>query len=57
MYEYIAISTLNDCIFCPYSIYLYNVYMTGDEELFHAVPQTRGKAAHETIQMCFYKFG
>jgi hypothetical protein len=31
--------------------------MTGDEELFHAVPQTRGKAAHETIQMCFYKFG
>ncbi len=25
MQEYIAISTLNDFIFCPYSIYLHNV--------------------------------
>jgi CRISPR-associated protein Cas4 len=28
--------------------------MTGDEELFHAVPQTRGKAAHETIDKKTY---
>jgi CRISPR-associated protein Cas4 len=49
MYDYIALSTLNDFIFCPYSIYLHNVYMGGEEELVHAVPQTRGKAAHETI--------
>jgi CRISPR-associated protein Cas4 len=51
MYDYIAISTLNDFIFCPYSIYLHNVYITCEEELFHAVPQTRGKAAHETIDL------
>ena len=49
MDEYIAISTLNDFIFCPYSIYLHNVYMGGDEELVYATPQTQGKASHETI--------
>ena len=47
--DYISISTLNDFIFCPYSIYLHNVYMGGDEELVHATPQTQGKAAHEAI--------
>ncbi|MDO9155114.1 MAG: type V CRISPR-associated protein Cas4 [Paludibacter sp.] len=49
MFDYISISTLNDFIFCPYSIYLHNVYMGGDEELVHATPQTQGKAAHVAI--------
>lgn len=49
MQDYISISTLNDFVFCPYSIYLHNVYMGGDEDLVHAIPQTRGKAAHESI--------
>lgn len=49
MDEYISLSTLNDFIFCPYSIYLHNVYMGGDEELVHATPQTKGKVAHEAI--------
>ena len=43
MDDYISISTLNDFIFCPYSIYLHNVYMESDEGLYHATPQTRGK--------------
>ena len=47
--DYIAISTLNDFIFCPYSIYLHNVYMDTDEGLYHAIPQTRGKTAHQSI--------
>ena len=47
--DYIAISTLNDFIFCPYSIYLHNVYMDTDEGLYHATPQTRGKIAHQSI--------
>lgn len=47
--EYISISTLNDFIFCPYSIYLHNVYMGTDEGLYHATPQTKGRNAHETI--------
>ena len=46
---YISISTLNDFIFCPYSIYLHNVYMESDEGLYHATPQTKGRNAHETI--------
>ena len=49
MDEYILISTLNDFIFCPYSIYLHNVYAGGDEDLVHASPQTKGKAAHLSI--------
>lgn len=49
MEDNISISTLNDFIFCPYSIYLHNVYMEMDEELYHATPQTKGKLAHEPV--------
>ena len=49
MNDLIAISTLNDFIFCPYSIYLHNVYMDTDEDMYHAKPQTRGRNAHEKI--------
>ena len=49
MDNYIAISTLNDFIFCPYSIYLHNVYMETDKEVYHATPQTRGRIAHKTV--------
>lgn len=49
MKDYIAISTLNDFIFCPYSIYLHNVYMEAEEDIYHAVPQKRGRIAHETV--------
>ena len=47
--DFISISTLNDFIFCPYSIYLHNVYMESDEGLYHATPQTQGRIAHETV--------
>ncbi|MCE2615801.1 type V CRISPR-associated protein Cas4 [Phocaeicola oris] len=47
MQDYISISTLNDFIFCPYSIYLHNIYMDTDETMYHAIPQTKGKIAHE----------
>ena len=47
--DYISISTLTDFIFCPYSIYLHNVYENTDESLFHATPQTQGRIAHETV--------
>lgn len=45
----IAISTLNDFIFCPYSIYLHNVYMDMDKDAYHATPQTRGRNAHAGV--------
>lgn len=47
--DYISISTLNDFIFCPYSIYLHNVYMDTDTDMYHALPQIKGKAAHENV--------
>ena len=49
MDDYIQISTLNDFIFCPYSIYLHNIYMDADESLYHATPQTKGRIAHEKV--------
>lgn len=49
MNDYINISMLNDFIFCPYSIYLHNIYMETDEGLYHATPQLRGKIVHKTI--------
>lgn len=49
MEDYIPISVLNDFIFCPYSIYLHNVYMESDEGIYHATPQTKGKVVHEAI--------
>ena len=44
--DYISISTLNDFIFCPYSIYLHNVYENTDESIFHVTPQTQGRIAY-----------
>lgn len=49
MTEYIPLSMLNDFVFCPYSIYLHNVYMEADEDLFKAPPQTKGTIAHQGI--------
>lgn len=46
MNDYILISTLNDFIFCPYSIYLHNVYMSTEKDLYHASPQVKGSFAH-----------
>lgn len=54
MEDYIPISALNDFIFCPYSIYLHNVYMESDEGIYHAYPQVKGKGAHETIDTKSY---
>ena len=51
MNDLIAISTLNDFIFCPYSIYLHQVYVDTDEDMYHAKPQTRGRNAHEKVDM------
>lgn len=46
MIDYILISTLNDFIFCPYSIYLHNVYQSTDEDVYYARPQVKGRFAH-----------
>ena len=47
--HYLTISQLNDFIFCPYSIYLKNVYRGAIDQVCYATPQTKGKAAHKNI--------
>ena len=47
MNDYIPLSTLNDFIFCPYSIYLHNVYMETVDDIYKATPQTKGTIAHQ----------
>lgn len=47
--NFIAISQLNDFIFCPYSIYLHSVYTGVEEGLYHATPQINGKNSHFAI--------
>ncbi|NCN22516.1 type V CRISPR-associated protein Cas4 [Candidatus Falkowbacteria bacterium] len=47
--DYIQISKLNDFLFCPYSIYLHNVYENFHTSTFHSNYQTSGKLAHTTI--------
>ena len=49
MSDYIPLSTLNDFIFCPYSIYLHSVYMESDEDLYKATPQIKGAIAHNGV--------
>lgn len=49
MTDYISLSVLNDFVFCPYSIYLHQVYMEADEDVYKATPQTQGSIAHQTV--------
>lgn len=49
MEPYILISNLNDFIFCPRSIYFHNLYGGYTQKNYHRKAQTRGKAAHKTI--------
>ena len=49
MNDYISLSTLNDFIFCPYSIYLHNVYMETADDMYKAVPQIEGMLSHQGV--------
>lgn len=54
MHDYIPILTLNDFIFCPYSIYLHNVYMEAEKDIYHATPQVRGTLSHQSTDQKSY---
>jgi CRISPR-associated protein Cas4 len=49
MESYIRISTLNDFVFCPKSIYFHELYDKFDETIYQEEVQHAGKLAHETI--------
>lgn len=54
MHSYIPISTLNDYIFCPRSIYLHGLYGNFAQQMYHRKPQTVGKIKHENIDKSRY---
>lgn len=49
METFLPISYLNDFVFCPYSIYLHQVFDNNTEDLYSAQPQQRGKTAHTDV--------
>lgn len=57
MEDYIQIATLNDFIFCPYSIYLHNIYADSENSTYQATPQTRGSLAHQTVDQKIHTYG
>lgn len=49
MDSYIRISSLNDFIFCPKSIYFHQLYENYEKEIYQNVPQIRWTLNHERI--------
>ncbi len=45
----IPITYLNDFVFCPYSVYLHQIFDNNEDIVYHAEPQQTGKASHRTI--------
>lgn len=45
----IPITYLNDFVFCPYSVYLHQVFDNKEDIVYHAEPQQIGRAEHRTI--------
>ena len=50
MENFLAITALNDFVFCPYSIYLHEIYSPNKEETYHSKPQAKGKRLHDFIE-------
>lgn len=49
METFLPITYLNDFVFCPYSIYLHQVFDNNSEIMYSAKPQQSGKASHAKI--------
>jgi len=49
MEVFLPISYLNDFVFCPYSIYLHQVFDNCKDDMYSAKPQQIGKSAHNDI--------
>ena len=49
MEDYIKLSTLNDFIFCPKSIYYHNLYDNYDKDIYQEEAQKQGTKIHESI--------
>lgn len=54
MENYIKLSTLNDFIFCPKSIFYHELYDSYDKKLYQEEVQIAGSIAHEAIDTAKY---
>ncbi len=54
MDQYIPISTLNDFIFCPKSIYFHQLYGRYHSQVYKDTPQVSGTIAHSSIDTKTY---
>lgn len=54
MESYIPITWLNDFIFCPYSIYLHNVYGEQHTDVYHSSVQQKGLNHHQNLDRKTY---
>lgn len=54
MEEYIRISTLNDFIFCPKSIYFHQLYDKYEKGIYQDTPQVKGTINHAPIDFKNY---
>lgn len=54
MESYIPISTINDFVFCPRSIYFNKLYQRYNESMYHETAQKEGKIVHESIDQKKY---
>jgi CRISPR-associated exonuclease Cas4 len=50
MDSYIPISTINDFLYCPKSLYLHSIYNSFETSVYHSKPQVVGGIAHENIE-------
>ncbi len=46
----IPISTINDFLFCPKSLYLHSIYCSFETNVYHDAPQIAGGITHENIE-------
>lgn len=54
MEQYIPISTINDFLYSPQSLYLHSIYQSFHTDIYHSQYQTNGKGHHKTLDEKIY---
>jgi len=49
MEQYIQISTINDFLYSPQSLYLHSIYKSFHTDIYHSTYQTNGNGHHKTL--------
>ncbi len=53
----ISISSINDFLFCPISIYFHSLYSDTEREIYYSTDQTNGSNAHRSVDNGSYPVG